>query len=83
MMQILSNCSASLSELQENPTALLNEAEGSPIAILNDNKPAAYFIGAETFERLMEELEDSELSKLVIQRQSELDDAIAIDINEL
>ena len=32
MKQVLSSCSASISELKKNPTALLNEAEGSPIA---------------------------------------------------
>ncbi|HHJ35153.1 MAG TPA: type II toxin-antitoxin system Phd/YefM family antitoxin, partial [Gammaproteobacteria bacterium] len=49
MKQVLSSCSASISELKKNPTALLNEAEGSPIAILNHNVPTAYLIPAETY----------------------------------
>jgi len=83
MKQVLSSCSASISELKKNPTALLNEAEGSPIAILNHNVPAAYLIPAETYEWLMDKLEDSELAQIVTDRASEKGKAIEVDINEL
>ena len=83
MKQILSSCSASISELKKNPTAILNEAEGSPIAILNHNVPAAYLIPAETYEWLMDKLEDSELAQIVTDRASEKNKAIEVDINEL
>ncbi len=83
MRQILASCSASISELKKNPTALLNEAEGSPIAILNHNVPAAYLIPAETYEWLMDKLEDSELAQIIADRASEKDKAIEVDIDEL
>ena len=83
MKQVLSSCSASISELKKNPTALLNEAEGSPIAILNHNVPTAYLIPAETYEWLMDKLEDSELAQIVTDRASEKNKAIEIDIDEL
>jgi len=83
MKQVLSSYSASISELKKNPTALLNEAEGSPIAILNHNVPAAYLVPAETYEWLMDKLEDSELAQIVTDRASEKDKAIEVDINEL
>ena len=83
MRQVLSSCSASISELKKNPTALLNEAEGSPIAILNHNVPAAYLVPAETYEWLMDKLEDSELIQIVKERAGEKADAIEVDINEL
>jgi len=83
MKQILSSCSASISELKKNPTALLNEAGGFPIAILNHNVPAAYLIPAETYEWLMDKLEDAELAQIVADRASEKDKAIEVDINEL
>ena len=83
MKQVLSSCSASISELKKNPTALLNEAEGSPIAILNHNVPTAYLIPAETYEWLMDKLEDSELAQIVTDRANEKDKAIEVDINEL
>lgn len=83
MKQVLSSCSASISELKKNPTALLNEAEGSPIAILNHNVPAAYLVPAETYEWLMDKLEDSELAQILTDRASEKDKAIEVDINDL
>ena len=83
MKQILSSCSASISELKKNPTALLNEAEGSPIAILNHNVPTAYLIPAETYEWLMDKLEDAELAQLVTDRADEKEYAIEVDIDEL
>ena len=83
MKQVLSSCSASISELKKNPTALLNEAEGSPIAILNHNVPTAYLIPAETYEWLMDKLEDSELAQIVADRASEKKKAIEVDIDEL
>ena len=83
MRQILSSCSASISELKKNPTALLNEAEGSPIAILNHNVPAAYLIPAETYEWLMDKLEDSELAQIVKERAGEKSGAIEVEIDEL
>ena len=83
MKQVLSSCSASISELKKNPTALLNEAEGSPIAILNHNVPTAYLIPAETYEWLMDKLEDSELAQIVTDRAGEKNNAIEVDINEL
>ncbi len=83
MKQILSSCSVSISELKKNPTALLNEAEGSPIAILNHNVPAAYLIPAETYEWLMDKLEDSELAQIVVDRAGEKGKAIEVDLDEL
>jgi len=83
MKQILSSCSASISELKKNPTALLNEAEGSPIAILNHNVPAAYLIPAETYEWLMDKLEDAELAQIVSDRAHEKKNVIDVDIDDL
>ncbi len=83
MRQVLSSCSASISELKKNPTALLNEAEGAPIAILNHNVPAAYLIPAETYEWLMDKLEDSELAQIVRERVGEKENAIAVNLDEL
>lgn len=79
----MANCSASISELKKNPTALLNEADGSAIAILNHNKPAAYLVPAETYEILMDMLDDYELAKLVESRRGELSEAVEVDIDDL
>ncbi|CAH0525473.1 type II toxin-antitoxin system Phd/YefM family antitoxin [Vibrio hippocampi] len=83
MRQVLADCSASISELKKNPTALLKEADGSAIAILNHNKPAAYLVPAETYEFLMDMLDDYELAKLVESRRVELSEAVEVDIDDL
>ncbi|KAF3977797.1 MAG: type II toxin-antitoxin system Phd/YefM family antitoxin [Methylococcales symbiont of Iophon sp. n. MRB-2018] len=83
MRQVLAECSASISELKKNPTSLLNEADGSAIAILNHNKPTAYLVPAETYEWLMDVLDDYELEKVIDKRRGDLSSAIEIDINDL
>ncbi len=83
MRKVLSDYSASISELKKNPTALLNHAQGAPIAILNHNTPAAYFVPAETYEWLMDQLEDFELTQIVQERVHEKTAAIEVDLDDL
>ena len=83
MKQVLSNLSASITELKKNPSALLKQASGEPVVILNHNKPTAYLIPAETYEALMDRLEDLELGAIVRQRAIEKPDAIEVDLDEL
>jgi antitoxin StbD len=83
MEQVLSNYSASISELKKNPTALLNKAEGSVIAILNHNVPAAYLIPAETYSWIMDKLDDIELAQIVNDRIHEKEYAQEVNIDEL
>ena len=83
MKTVLANCSASISELKKNPSALINESEGEPIAILNHNQPTAYLVPADTYEKIMERLEDYQLGLLVNERQNERIEAVAVAIDEL
>ena len=83
MRQVLADCSASISELKKNPTALLNEADGSAIAILNHNKPAAYLVPAETYEWLMDVVDDYELAKVVEERRVDFSSAVEVDLDDL
>jgi antitoxin StbD len=83
MKQVLATCSASISELKRNPTALLNEADGSPVAILNHNKPTAYLIPADTYEWMMDILDDYDLGKLVQNRRKDLGKAVEVELDEL
>ncbi|MFH1081176.1 MAG: type II toxin-antitoxin system Phd/YefM family antitoxin [Pseudomonadota bacterium] len=83
MKAVLASCSASISELKKNPRALIDEAEGEPIAILNHNKPTAYLVPAETYEQLMEKLEDYHLGLIVKERQNEKISAVEVNIDEL
>jgi antitoxin StbD len=83
MRQVLADFSVSISELKKNPSALLAQASGSPIAVLNHNKPAAYLIPAETYEALMDMLEDYELALLVEERRKDKEQAITVSLDDL
>ncbi|MHB1326037.1 MAG: type II toxin-antitoxin system Phd/YefM family antitoxin [Thermoleophilia bacterium] len=83
MKSVLASCSASISELKRNPSALIEKSEGEPIAILNHNSPTAYLVPAETYEMIMERLEDYQLGFIVKERQDEKIEAVEVDINEL
>ena len=61
MQPLYARQSASISELKRNPTALIEQALGEPVVILNHNTPSAYLVPSETFERMMELLDDIEL----------------------
>ncbi|MBE0463870.1 MAG: type II toxin-antitoxin system Phd/YefM family antitoxin [Halomonadaceae bacterium] len=83
MHQILADFSVSISELKKNPSALLSQVSGSPIAVLNHNKPAAYLVPAETYEAMMEMLEDYELAKLVEARRDDKSKAVTVSLDDL
>lgn len=83
MHQVLADYSVSISELKKNPSALLAQASGSPIAVLNHNKPAAYLVPAETYESIMDMIDDFELAKLVDERSKDKSKAIEISLDEL
>ena len=83
MKNVLANCSASISELKNNPSALIDQSDGEPIAILNHNKPTAYLIPEKTYEDLLEGIEDYQLGIIVKERQNEKILAVEVDIDEL
>ena len=68
---ILSDTSASISELKKNPMATVSAGAGFPVAILNRNQPAFYCIPAELYEKMLDALDDQELAKLVSERSNQ------------
>lgn len=68
---ILSDTSASVSELKKNPMATVNAGAGYPVAILNRNQPAFYCVPAELYERMLDLLDDQELCRLVKERENQ------------
>ncbi len=72
---ILSETTASVSELKKNPMGTVAAGEGFPVAILNRNEPAFYCVPAKAFEAMMEQLEDLELNAIADSRigQEEID----------
>lgn len=68
---ILSDTSASISELKKNPMGTVGAGDGYPVAILNRNQPAFYCVPAKLYEQMLDALDDQELIKLVNERCKE------------
>lgn len=77
---ILSNTSASVSELKKNPMATVSAGAGFPVAILNRNQPAFYCIPAALYEKMLEALDDNELVSLVKERADQ--ELVDIDLDK-
>jgi len=83
LTKIHADYSVSITDLKRNPQALINNAGGEIIALLNRNKPTAYIVPAETYERLMDLAEDIELGRIIEDRKAEKADAVEIGLDEL
>jgi antitoxin StbD len=83
MHQIHAEYSTSITDLKRNPAAILDQADGEPIAILSHNKPVAYLIPSETYELMLEKLEDRELIEIALSRIDEYNKAITVNIDEI
>jgi antitoxin StbD len=70
--QILTQTTASVSELKKNPMSTVAAGDGFAVAILNRNAPAFYCVPAKAYEALMERLEDLELNAIADARQGQV-----------
>ncbi|WP_323840400.1 type II toxin-antitoxin system Phd/YefM family antitoxin [Photorhabdus africana] len=62
--QILTNTTASITDLKRNPMGTYLQGEGEAIAILNRNEPAFYCVPPELFAYYQEFAEDAALNKV-------------------
>ena len=69
--RILTEAAASISELKANPMKVALSAHGEAIAILNRNEPAFYCIPAQTYESMMDHIEDLELLTIFEQHKNQ------------
>ena len=68
---VLTEVTASVSELKKNPMGTVAAGEGFAVAILNRNEPAFYCVPAKAYEALMDKIEDLELNALANARANE------------
>ncbi|MBS0513671.1 MAG: plasmid stabilization protein [Proteobacteria bacterium] len=78
---ILTQTTASISELKRDPMGTVAAGEGFPVAILNRNEPAFYCVPAQAYEALLDRLEDLELNAIADSRAGQ--DEIAVKLDEL
>ncbi|MBU2918445.1 type II toxin-antitoxin system Phd/YefM family antitoxin [Psychrosphaera sp. F3M07] len=79
--RILTEAAVSISELKANPMKVAMSADGDAIAVLNRNEPAFYCIPAETYEFMMDHMEDLELLSIAESRKNE--ESIKVELNDL
>ncbi|WP_028870425.1 type II toxin-antitoxin system Phd/YefM family antitoxin [Psychromonas arctica] len=77
--RILTENAASMSELKANPMKVALSASGEAIAVLNRNEPAFYCVPAETYELLMDHVENLELLALAESRKDEISIKVSLD----
>lgn len=83
MQPILANYSASITELKKSPTQLLNKAGDEVVAILNHNIPSAYLVPSKLYEKMIEIIDDYQLSKIVDERLTDGEKPVRVNIDEL
>ena len=79
MEQILTNRSVSISELKRSPSAVLAEANNEPLAIHNHNKPAAYLVTPQLYQKLLERFAESEIRLAIAESRADARPAIAAE----
>lgn len=83
MQPILSNYTASITELKKSPTQLLQQAGDEAIAILNHNVPSAYLVPSSMYEKMIGIIDDYHLAKEVEQRLQDDVKPVKVDIDDL
>ena len=78
---IFANACVSVSDLKRNPSAVIDAAGGQAVAILNHNRPAAYLVPAEAYEKIMDHLDDIELVQMAKERMG--GPTVKVTIDEL
>lgn len=71
--------SVSITDLKKNPSAIIEEAEGAPVVILNHNRPSAYIIPADTFEAMLEKMDDLTIAEIIRTRKKEKTVKVSLD----
>lgn len=87
MDAVLAEISIGIAELKKNPSAVIRAAGSDTIVVLHHNKPSAYLVPTQTYEALMDVLDDLQLLPVVQQRiacwQADPDKIIEMSRDEL
>lgn len=68
---VLTEMTASVSELKRNPMGTVAAGDCAAVAILNRNQPAFYCVPAAVYEAVLERLEDIELNAIADKRTND------------
>jgi len=79
--KILADTIISISDLKKNPMVAVAQGGGFPVAVLNRNNPEFYCIPSESYEALLDKIEDLEMNALADSRAKQK--RVAVNINDL
>ncbi len=83
MQPILANFTASITELKKSPTQLLKDAGDEAVAILNHNVASAYLVPSSLYEKMIDIIDDYQLSQIVEERLNDEEEAIRVKLDDL
>jgi antitoxin StbD len=83
MQPILTNYTASITELKKSPTQLLEQIGNEAVAILNHNVASAYLVPRELYETMTEIIDEYYLSKTVEERLNDKEEPVKVTLDEL
>ncbi len=83
MQPILSNYTASITELKKSPTQILQQAGDEAVAILNHNVTSAYLVPTALYEKIMDIIDDYHLSIIVEERLNDGEEPIQVSLDDL
>lgn len=81
MQRVEAEMAVSVSDLKKNPRAVVDGAAGGAVAILNHNRVMAYMVPADTYEALIDALDDQALVEIVKARAGE--EGVPVDLDDL
>lgn len=81
MQRVEAEMAVSVSDLKKNPTAIVDGARGNAVAILNHNRVMAYMVPAETYEAIIDALDDQALIEIAKARAGE--NGVPVRLEEL
>lgn len=73
----------SISDLKKDPLRFISEAEGEPVIIVSNNKIKAYLISTDTYEKMLDVVDDLCLQKIVEKRLLDAEGSIKVSLNRL
>jgi antitoxin StbD len=79
LQNVMADVAVSVSELKKSPTSVMNRADGAPVAILNHNRVMGYMVPPETFEAMMDAIDDDVLATIVKARAGEVPVRVTLD----
>ena len=81
MQRVEAEIAVSVAELEKNPGSIVSEAQDTPVALLNRDRIVAYVVSADTYEAMIDRLDDLDLIDLVKARAGEK--GVPVDLDDL